>query len=142
MKKENKKEKLYTKEPTHIWLYLQRMGVSKAGLRTIKAELLNWGITEAHTIKSNRLMTVLADLLWDRGWRKKRVTEFLHDFSDRAGTAFSMTDPKPWAEYYKKVAEKTGWIFQEVGDDMVKMIETDFDSEEWEIDENETEGKE
>ncbi len=128
-----KKDKLYTKEPTHIWLYLQRMGVSKQGLRTIKAELLDWGIREAHSIKTGRVMTVLADLLWDRGWRKKRVTDFLRDFTEKVGNAYT-GEGKPWAEYYKKVAEKTGWVFQEIGDDMVQMCEVDFDDEEWEID--------
>ena len=133
-------KKVYTKEPYYIWAYLRRMGLSKTAVRSIKAELLDWGIREAHTIKTGRVMTVLADLLWDRGWRKKRVTDFLRDFTEKVGNAYT-DEGKPWAEYYKKVAEKTGWVFQEVGDDMVQMCEVDFNDEEWEIDVTGKEGE-
>ena len=128
-----KKEKDWTKEPAHIWAYLMRLGVSKAAIRNIKTELLYWAITEGKTIKNARLMTVIADCLWDCGWRKKRVTRFLHDFIERSQHAYD-EQGKPWAWYYREVAEKTGWVFQELDDDMVQMCEVDFDDEEWEID--------
>ncbi len=127
-----KKVKDWSKEPTHIWAYMMRLGVPKTTIREIKLELMYWAITEGKSIKTGRIMTVLADVLWDIGWRKKRVTRFLHEFIDRASHAYD-EEGKPWERYYKEVAEKTGWIFQDLDDGTVSMCEVTFEDDEWTI---------
>ena len=138
-----KKKKERMKEPTHVWAYMARMGVPKSVIKQVKIELVSWAMAEADQIKAARIYTVLASLLWDRGWRQKRVTQFIRDFGAEVQRSVDMgcdAVGRPWSQYTQEIAEKTHMVFQDVDDNTVQMMEVDFSDEEWDLKKEDEDG--
>lgn len=126
------KRKRYDMSPEYIFSYMARMGVPKSVVQNVKAELISWAISQGNDIKASRIYTAVADVLWDLGWRQKRIVNFINSLAEHIMVGFDDGNSKPWERYEREVAEKTHLIFQDTENGMINMCEVSFDDE-WEI---------